>query len=138
MNRADLQQLADVRVEDAIVLLDSARYPAAYYLVGYAVECALKACIAKQIREFDFPEKKLIVDSYSHDLSRLLRLSGVGHLHEVEMRENTAFATNRLVVKDWSEESRYDPTVGENVARDMYAAVTDPTHGVLTWLKKHW
>ena len=29
------------------VLLDAGRYPAAYYLVGYAVECGLKACVAK-------------------------------------------------------------------------------------------
>ena len=45
---------------------------------------------------------------------------------------------NWLVVKDWSEESRYDIAVAEAVARGMYEAVTDHTNGVLRWLKKHW
>jgi hypothetical protein len=138
MNRTDLQQLADVRVSDAEVLLASGRYAGAYYLVGYAVECALKSCISKQIREFDFPEKKLITESYSHDLTKLLRLSGVGHLFEAEVKQNKAFETNWVVVKDWSEEVRYDLSTAERVARDMYAAVTDGSDGVLTWLKKHW
>jgi HEPN domain-containing protein len=138
MNRADLQQLADDRLEDAKVLLDAGRYSAAYYLAGYAVECGLKACVAKQIREFDFPEKKLVIDSYSHDLAKLLRLSGVSHLHEAELRAKAAFGTNWGIVKDWTEESRYDPAVPEKTARDMYAAISDPNDGVLTWLKKYW
>jgi HEPN domain-containing protein len=47
MNRADLQQLAELRITEAKVLLDNGFYAGAYYLAGYAVECALKACIAK-------------------------------------------------------------------------------------------
>jgi HEPN domain-containing protein len=30
------------------VLLEAGLYAGAYYLAGYAVECALKACIAKK------------------------------------------------------------------------------------------
>jgi hypothetical protein len=55
MNRTDLQELAEVRIKDAQTLLDTGRFAAAYYLIGYSVECALKSCITKQIREFDFP-----------------------------------------------------------------------------------
>lgn len=138
MNRNDLQQLAETRVADAGVLLAAGRFAAAYYLIGYAVECALKSCIAKQIREFDFPEKKLITESYTHDLTKLLRLSGVAHLHEREIKRSRAFENNWLVVKDWSEESRYLSAIAENAARDMYAAVTDVQDGMLTWLKTHW
>jgi len=47
MNRNDFQQLADVRIDEAVVLLDQGKYDGAYYLAGYAVECSLKACIAK-------------------------------------------------------------------------------------------
>ena len=46
MNRADFQRLADVRIDEAGVLLAAGRWSGAYYLAGYAVECALKACIA--------------------------------------------------------------------------------------------
>ena len=47
MNRTDLQNLANERLEDANALLASGRFGAAYYIVGYAAECGLKACIAK-------------------------------------------------------------------------------------------
>ncbi len=77
MNKSDLQTLTDTRVTDAKLLLDAGRFPAAYYLLGYAVECALKACIAKQIKEHDFPDKQLVLDSYTHNLEQLLRISGV-------------------------------------------------------------
>jgi hypothetical protein len=55
MNRFDLQKMAEERVADAAALLDAGRFQAAYYLCGYAIECALKACIARKTREFDFP-----------------------------------------------------------------------------------
>lgn len=138
MNRKDLQMLADARALDARVLLEAGRFAGAYYLSGYAVECALKSCISKQIHEHDFPDKRLVIDSYSHDLTKLLRLSDIADLHDAEAKGNPSFATNWLVVKDWSEESRYQVAVAENVARDMYAAVTDSSNGVLGWLKKHW
>jgi hypothetical protein len=138
MNRNDLQMLAEARALDTRVLLDAGRFAGAYYLSGYAVECALKSCISRQIRENDFPDKRLVLDSYSHDLTKLVRLSGIADLHDAEAKSNPSFATNWLVVKDWSEESRYEVTVPENVARDMYVAVMDNTNGVLTWLKKHW
>ena len=106
--------------------------------MGYAVECALKSCIAKQIREYDFPDKKLLKDSYVHDLTQLLNISGIKQLHDAEMRQNRAFATNWGIVKDWSEKIRYEVTAAEPVVRDFFAAVTDPTDGVIPWLKKHW
>jgi len=55
MNRLDLQQLAWERSGDAQELLAAGRWSGAYYLCGYAVECGLKACIAKLSRLHDFP-----------------------------------------------------------------------------------
>jgi hypothetical protein len=46
---------------------------------GYAVECALKACIAKETQRYEFPEKKRVYASYTHnfkDLVRVARLQG--------------------------------------------------------------
>lgn len=57
---------------------------------------------------------------------------------ENEIRQNSKFAVNWSVVKDWSEEARYQTQMPEKTARDIVAALTDPTDGVLTWLKKHW
>ena len=59
MNRSDFQKLTELRITEARVLLESKCYEGTYYLIGYAVEFALKACIAKQTREYDFPDKNL-------------------------------------------------------------------------------
>lgn len=71
MNRNDFQQLSESRVKEAKALLDAGFPGGAYYLAGYAVECALKACIAKRTREHDFPEKES-QGYYVHDLRKLV------------------------------------------------------------------
>ena len=57
MNKRDLQALADAKIKEAQALYRSGRYDGACYLAGYAVECALKACIAKRTKKHDFPDK---------------------------------------------------------------------------------
>ncbi len=57
-------------------MLDNGLYEGAYYLAGYAVECAIKACIAKQTKRYDFPPDRRTVDKiYSHDLEDLIGLA---------------------------------------------------------------
>ena len=74
MNRKDFHQLAELRLKEARALL-AAEFPdGAYYLAGYAVECGLKACIAKRTREHDYPDKKLVNKSYTHDVEDCWRL----------------------------------------------------------------
>ena len=63
MNRRDFQALATLRVKEVKVLLGNQCFEGAYYLLGYAVECALKACIAKHYRRFDFPNRQTVNES---------------------------------------------------------------------------
>jgi hypothetical protein len=60
VNRTDFQQLADVRIDEgaALLALPVPRSDGAYYLAGYAVECALKACIARTYNQHDWPDKE--------------------------------------------------------------------------------
>src|SRR5439155_18484686 len=64
MNRADFHKLTEIRMREAKVLLARKCYEGAYYLAGYAVECALKACIAKRTQAHDFPPKPDLVRSF--------------------------------------------------------------------------
>src|SRR5262249_15880684 len=51
LNQADLRQLALKRARDAKALIDGGRWEFAYYVAGYAIECALKSCVlASMIR----------------------------------------------------------------------------------------
>jgi hypothetical protein len=78
MNRTDLQNLAEERLGDAQTLLAGQRFGAAYYVVGYAVECGLKACIARLTQAEDFYDKALAGSIFTHklkDLANYARLS---------------------------------------------------------------
>jgi len=138
MNRNGLQVLARDRLADARALLRSHRYAGAYYLAGYAVECALKACIAKQIRRHDFPDKKLVSDSYTHDLVKLVGIAGLKSKLDVALAADKTFELNWTIVRDWSEEDRYNFSISNAEARDLYSAITARRTGVMTWLRNYW
>src|SRR3990172_10252014 len=135
MNRTDLQHLTRIRLREARVLLNNRNYEGAYYLLGYAVECAFKACIARQTRRHDFPDKKFVNDIYTHDLNKLLRLSGLEPEHRREIHANPIFELNWTIVKDWSEESRYDAGVNRTKAADFRPAVVSRRNDILPFLQ---
>lgn len=138
MNRLDLQALSDARVREAKTLLDAGAYPGSYYLMGYGVECAIKAAIAKQVQQHEFPNKQLAQDAYSHNLMGLMKTAGLWPTFQAAMRANTNLADYWAVVKDWDEQSRYTLAIAEAQARDLHLACTARVHGVLTWLKNYW
>jgi len=119
MNRADLQILSRQRKRDAAALLRARHFSGAYYLVDYAVECALKACIARQTRRFDFPSKQIAQKVFVHDLEVLVRLAGLTQELNRDLAASGAFRLNWAIVKDWSEESRYDLGITSAQARDL-------------------
>jgi hypothetical protein len=134
--RKDFKTLADLRIAEASVLLAKHKEQGAYYLAGYAVECALKACIAKQTKKSQFPPRvDEVREIYSHRLNKLVSFAGLDADLKKEINANPAFATNWSTVKDWTEESRYI-TSGLN-GKDMYNAVAG-TNGVLPWIKLRW
>ena len=138
MNRFDLQSLADLRIAEAHILLKNGMYAGAYYLAGYAIECGLKAAVAKQVKQYDFPDRKLANASYTHDLQTLLGLSGLTKQFKEDARNDPDLNMNWAVVKDWNEDARYDRKISSKEAQHLFDAITDPTSGVLTWIKKWW
>jgi hypothetical protein len=141
MNKTDLEKLTDIRVKEAGILLEKECYQGAYYLAGYALECAIKACIAKQVQQYDFPNRELAQKSHQHKLLELLNVAGLKHKLEAKEKEDSDFQLNWAVVKDWGVESRYECSIDKKKACDLYLAVTGgaaENSGVLTWLKMFW
>lgn len=124
-------------MEEARVLLDAGQFSGAFYLAGYVVECALKACIAKQVRRFDFPDRATVIASYSHDLTNLVKVAGLERELHAETASDAIFARNWSLVERWSEQSRYE-VQREADARALYSAIADSGHGVVRWLRRHW
>lgn len=138
MNKSDLERLVDIRVSEAKVLLESKNYEGSYYLLGYSLECALKACIAKQVKQYDFPNKDLAQKSHQHKLTDLLGVAGLKQKLGEKEQEDSDFQLNWLVAKDWTVESRYECKIEEKKANDFYEAITNKKSGILIWLKTFW
>ncbi|MGH9814818.1 MAG: HEPN domain-containing protein [Candidatus Acidiferrales bacterium] len=138
MNRADFQHLTDLRLKEAKLLLDAKCFEGAYYLAGYAIEFALKACIAKKTKEHDFPDKKLVAQIYRHDPVELLKATGLETELQRQAKSNKDFQRFWAVVVNWSPEARYDTVRTQLSATDLWAAITDGQDGILQWLKKRW
>lgn len=136
INRKSLQDLSKLRLREASLLLRSNHSDGAYYLAGYAMECALKACIAKQTRRHDFPEKKTVLDSHTHDLEDLLVPAGLKSIHRTAMLQQD-FAQNWKIVAEWKAESRY-ANHSKQKAEDLITAISDRKAGVLRWIKQYW
>lgn len=137
MNRAEFQQLAEVRIAEAGVLLAAGHWDGAYYLAGYAVECALKACIARLTRAEEFPDKDFAGKAWSHNLALLVELAGLNAQLQTAAQADPVFARYWRVVVGWKEVARYT-RIPEADARHLFAAIADPVHGVLPWIKQHW
>jgi hypothetical protein len=76
-DRSTFQQLAELRLTEARLLLDNGLPSGAYYLAGYAIECALKARIAAEFRANEIPDKARVNSIYTHNLGILLGLAGL-------------------------------------------------------------
>ena len=137
MNKIELESLAELRIKEAKILLDAKCYHGAYYLAGYAVECLLKACIAKQIKQFDFPNKQLANDCYTHNLTKLIATAGLRQKLTEEESQNQEFELNWATVNKWSEEKRYECNIKAQDAHELFNAIIDNDSGILIWLKNY-
>jgi hypothetical protein len=136
--RKDLKDLVETRLRDAEVLLSAQRFSCAYYIAGYAVECAIKVVIVKEFRANQLPDKQRVIDTYQHNLERLMKVAGLADALDRDMKVNSVLYANWQTVRDWSEKTRYIPAIRALKARDILNAIKDPTDGVLQWLKFHW
>ena len=136
MNRKDFQELSKFRLKEAKALLDLGHFDGAYYLAGYAVECALKACIAKGTQRHDFPDKRRVDLSHTHNLKELVRVAGLEAAFDSACN-NREFSKKWEYVRGWSEQSRYQRH-GEESARALILAVGDLNQGVIACIKPHY
>jgi HEPN domain-containing protein len=138
LNREKLQELADSRLEEASVLLQSRHWTGAYYLTGLGVECALKACLARAVQQYDFPDKSFINRAYTHKLEELAKLdAGLWFELGTEMSADLKLGSNWNTVWQWNDENRYE-VVDQQDAMSLYAAATEPGSGVMEWIRRRW
>lgn len=107
-------------------------------MAGYAVECGLKACIAKLTNQDDFPrDRRFVEECYTHDLDRLLRASGLKATFDADVAANTLLGGNWGITIQWNERSRYEQKT-QPEAQQLYDAIVNNADGVLPWIRRHW
>lgn len=138
LNRDKLRDLCDRRLEEARVLLENKLWTGAYYFAGFAVECALKSCLASAVKEHDFPDKDFVKEMYVHNLETLFKLNGaLWAQFQADAKLDRKLFANWTSVKDWENEKRYD-VVEELDAKGFYDAATETDSGVVEWIRRRW
>src|SRR5262245_58666448 len=98
LSRVELRALAKAKIADAVLLLENKRFSNAYYLAGYAIEFALKACIAKQIVGEVIPHKAFIEATFKHSPKALIAVAGLSAALKQREQNDSAFGANWALV----------------------------------------
>lgn len=106
-------------------------------MVGYAVECGFKACIAKRTNLHDFPDKEFAAKIFTHNIESLVKSAALESERIKFFGVDIQLFENWKVITEWGEGSRYRFHT-ELKARRIVTAVTHPTRGVLPWIMGHW
>jgi HEPN domain-containing protein len=103
----------------------------AYFHVGQAVEFAIKAIYLKQNSLNEWPSA--MKGAAFHDLGKCASLCG---LDDTIQHENDELIASWKVAIDWQSSNRFPGmSVREREAKDLCAAVNNPTNGVMKWLR---
>lgn len=135
--RKILQELSNQRRKEAKYLLDIGYYSGAYYFSGFSVELGLKACIAKNTKSRDFPDKRIWSNAYQHDLVKLVSVAGLKADLDSRQQSDSQFQVNWSVVKIWSNDSRYESRPRGD-AEDLYRAISQHGSGISQWIRQNW
>jgi HEPN domain-containing protein len=136
MNRTDLQKLSSIRSLEAQSLFASGFFSGSYYLAGYAVECALKACIAKLTAQDDFPDKDRVTKSYTHNLHTLLVIAKLDKNLEADSINDPNLGLNWITALRWNESKRYE-IISRSDAQEMMQSLVGHG-GLVSWIVQYW
>lgn len=135
--RADIERMADIKLEEAICLLANKFWDAAYYLAGYSVELLLKARICKLLEMDDFftfrnyTSKDLYKPFKVHDYDQLAILGGI-YPEIYSTKEDSDLAMHWSVIWDWDENSRYFIEKSEAEANKFINSIKE----ISKWIKE--
>ena len=137
MTRRELQRLSALRLKEAYVLLSAGCPEGAYYLAGYAAECAFKACIARKTLRHEFPDLDRARESWTHSLPQLARSADLELELNQSDKSSSPLHANWRLVREWKEGSRYERRTLKE-AQGLIDALADRKYGIVSWLKRYW
>lgn len=134
ISREALREIGEVRLEESKALLDAGFYAGSICLGGYSVECYLKVAVCVTLGW-----NELFAAFKVHDLEGLLLYSGFNARLRADADVADSFAKIRTLWKiEGDDDVRYRRPVefDEPIAKRFLQYVSDPTMGVVSWLRK--
>ncbi len=138
--RTEQKDLALARLKSIKILMDGTDWDMAGYLMGYVVECALKAAVCRTLNQATYPdnlEKDDQARSFfqTHRIDRLLMVSGMSDIFE-------GTTNHPKILQNWSDftfnypanwtEKRYQPGYwNEEKVKKCYTNLTEKPYGIL-------
>lgn len=128
-----LREIGEARLEESKALLDAGFYAGSVYLGGCSVECYLKVAVCVTLG-WD----KLFATFKVHDLEGLLLYSGFNARLRADADVADSFAKIRMLWRiEGNDDVRYrrPAEFDEPIAKRFLQYVSDPTMGVVSWLR---
>lgn len=142
----DLKQITKKRLKTVKVLLSVKDWDGAAYMMGFVLECALKAVICKTLHLVNYPEYtgKQKVDDYfmTHRFDLLLKVSGMENIFSDRGPSESWRNWSEFTVEypgDWPA-MRYDINRkwDETKVKKLYTNLVESQNGLLKEVKKRW
>lgn len=136
--KADIEKLAEIKINASHCLVNNAFYDDAYYLSGYAIELCLKARICKILGVDDFFnfDKKVAKELYrpykNHDYTELILLSGL-HSEFENLLGDPDFKVKWSILNKWNEKARYEDGRNPSEVKEFVTLAKQ----FCEWIQKH-
>jgi hypothetical protein len=140
ITRIEHKNLSFSRLKSAKILLDGKDWDMAGYLMGYVLECALKAAVCRNLKLNNYPDNIVTDDQArsffsTHRIDRLLIISGMSDIFMVT-------TTHPKILQNWSDftfnypsnwtEQRYRTGYwDEQKVKNCYTNLTEKPYGIL-------
>lgn len=139
--RQDFKDIASKRLKTAEILLSNQEWGMAVYMMGFVLECILKASACKVLNLTAYPEIKKtknqqIVNYFrTHDFDMLLIVSGnsdIFDLQGVGASSWSGFTQEYTKIGKWTD-IRYDilNQFDESLAKSLYKFLTEAPNGII-------
>lgn len=137
-----LKTIALKRLKTVDILMKAEDWELATYIMGYVLECALKAMVCKTLRLTKYPDVKIAKGVFiTHKFDRLLLVSGMTDIFSDRGPAEAWFHWGQFVNEykgEWTG-MRYElGKRGEQQVKNLYTHLTDTNGGILEEIKKRW
>lgn len=137
----DFKNIARRRLKTAEILISNEEWGIAVYLMGFVLECVLKATACKTLKLAKYPEveknKNQQIASYfrTHDFDMLLLVSGTSDIFELSGEGASSwsgFTQEYTKIGKWTD-IRYNilEQFDEGLARKLHAFLTASPNGII-------